>query len=390
MNNSSVNHYEVLGVTSDASDEEIKQAFHDFAKHNHPDRNPENLDSEQLFKVAVLAYETLKDPLRRQAFDEAIAFDKRKLRTGRRQGRRLLMLFALLLLTPSAIFLTLFLSGDKTFLTNLAFLPETISSFQTGSGDTDAVAADDEADTAAGDESVSAILKETEAETLDYGGKGPPPEQSVAKATGGAAPRTSLPENIGPPVTDKASQSIPASRGEYASLDQGSPPAGSAQTPIPETRTAELKPPPEIILSANVDVSGPFSDCNICPLMFIPKRSIAGIVGANKAISMSEITIAQWENCTNDGACPEYDRGTARKNDPVTGIGKEAADVFATWLTGVTGQAYAAVIPKESSGCDGQSNRFSANRWDWMTAQSGGDCATAGGFRVSRQTEPGS
>jgi len=392
MNNSSKNHYEVLGVLPDASDEEIKQAFHDFAKNNHPDRNPQNSDSEQLFKQAALAYETLKDPLRRQAFDEAIAFDKRKKRTGRRQGRRLLMLFALLLLAPSAIFLSLFISGDKSFLSNLGFLPNAISSFQTGSGETNATAGGNDETSGTTANNGSAVLNEPENDAADDKGTGSLPGSTGDELAGGAAPRTSLPENIGPVAKQTANQSVPASPDKFASHNQGKPPVEqSEQSPIPEAKVAELKPtPPEIVLSTDVNVSGPFSDCNICPLMFIPRRSIVGIDGTNHAISMSEITIAQWENCTNDGACPKYDRGTARKTDPVTGMDKEAASSFAAWLSRITGQTYAIIMPEEASGCSGRSNRFTSNRWEWVQAPSNQGCETSGGFRVSRQTEPGS
>ncbi|MBX2804685.1 MAG: DnaJ domain-containing protein [Hyphomicrobiales bacterium] len=387
MNNSSKNHYEVLGVSSDASDEEIKQAFHEFAKNNHPDRNPDNSESEHLFKRAVLAYETLKDPLLRQAFDEMIAFDRRKRYSGRRQGHRLLMIFALLLITPSAIFLSLFVSGDKAFLSNLGFLPKTIGGFETGFGNTNTVTGYG-VTSSTGPENTSAISKETTSGERRTANLSPKP---IDKAANAAAPRTSLPETIGPIGVETASRSVAVPPDAYGIQNQDTPAPETAQSPMPENRIAALKPPaPEIVLSANVDISGPFSDCNICPLMFIPKRSIAGLVGANRAISMSEITIAQWETCTNDGACPQYDKGTARTSEPVRGIAKEAADIYAEWLAGVTGQRYSAVIPTEQAECDANAKRSSSNRWDWMKAPSGQDCATVGGFRVSRQTEPGS
>lgn len=385
MNNSSKNHYEVLGVSPDASDEEIKQAFHTFAKNNHPDRNPQNSDSEQLFKRAVLAYETLKDPLRRQAFDEAIAFDKRKQHTGQRQGRRLMMMFGLLLVAPSVIFLSFFISGDKNFLSKLGFLPQAISTYQTES---------DEANTTANDsiEETGETANSDSASTKQNGDDGITNTNSLLPGSvqndlvGGAAPRTSLPKQIGP----VANQSVPVSPDKFADLNQDTVSIQeSAQSPIPEEKIAGLKPP-EIVLSSNVDISGPFSDCNICPLMFIPKRSIAGIEGTSRAISMSEITVAQWENCTNDGACPKFDWGTARNIEPVTGMDMEAADSYAAWLTRITGQTYAAILPKEMPGCDAKANRFTSNRWEWMRAPSGTGCATPGGFRVSRQVEPGS
>jgi curved DNA-binding protein CbpA len=382
MNSSSKNHYEVLGVSPRASDEEIKQAFHDFAKNNHPDRNPENTDSE-LFKEAALAYETLKDPLRRQAFDEAIAFDKKKMRTGRRQGRRLLMLFALLLFAPSALFLSLFISGDRTFLSDLGFLPEAIGTTTAGSEDTN---------TAAGENNqTSATASEASSAAVDGQANGEAGSNGEVQAQS-AAPRSSLPDKIGPKAGQAANQSVPASPETFANLNTDAPAAGaSVQSPIPDIKPAAVSPPPpEIIRSANVDVSGPFSDCNICPLMFIPRRFLPGMDSSNRAISMSVITVAQWEDCVNDGACPDLDQGTARKTDPVTGIDKEAADGYSAWLTKITGQVYATVMPESAPDCASQPNRVTSNNWDWMKSSSGGACAAPEGFRVLRQTEPAS
>src|SRR6266487_3707027 len=61
--------YEVLGVSRDAGEDEIKKAYRKIAFENHPDRNPGNKESEQRFKEATEAYETLRDPQRRAQYD---------------------------------------------------------------------------------------------------------------------------------------------------------------------------------------------------------------------------------------------------------------------------------------------------------------------------------
>lgn len=60
--------YEVLGVARDASDDELKKAYRRLAMQYHPDRNREP-DAEAKFKEVSEAYEVLRDPQRRGAYD---------------------------------------------------------------------------------------------------------------------------------------------------------------------------------------------------------------------------------------------------------------------------------------------------------------------------------
>src|SRR3954469_14380723 len=63
-------YYEVLGVTSDAADEDLKKAYRRLAMKWHPDRNPENPKAEEHFKEAKEAYEVLCDASKRPAYDQ--------------------------------------------------------------------------------------------------------------------------------------------------------------------------------------------------------------------------------------------------------------------------------------------------------------------------------
>ncbi len=62
--------YEILGVTPTATEGEIRKAFHKVAKLYHPDRNPDDKESEKKFKEANFAHEVLRDKKKRAQYDQ--------------------------------------------------------------------------------------------------------------------------------------------------------------------------------------------------------------------------------------------------------------------------------------------------------------------------------
>ena len=62
-------YYEVLGVSKDADEKEIKKAFRKKAMEFHPDRNPDNKEAESKFKEVNEAYEHISDPQKSAAYD---------------------------------------------------------------------------------------------------------------------------------------------------------------------------------------------------------------------------------------------------------------------------------------------------------------------------------
>lgn len=62
-------HYEILGVSRNATQDQIKLAYRKLSKQHHPDVSGGNKDSEDIFLKATEAYKVLKDPALRESYD---------------------------------------------------------------------------------------------------------------------------------------------------------------------------------------------------------------------------------------------------------------------------------------------------------------------------------
>ncbi|HJT47161.1 MAG TPA: J domain-containing protein [Nitrososphaeraceae archaeon] len=70
-----INHYEVLGVSNNASQADIRRSFRYLALKHHPDKNRNSEESKQKFMQIVEAYEILSDEQARKNYDMAASYN---------------------------------------------------------------------------------------------------------------------------------------------------------------------------------------------------------------------------------------------------------------------------------------------------------------------------
>ncbi len=69
-----LNYYQILGVSQTATSSEIKTAFKKLAIQHHPDKNPNNKESEETFKLINEAYQVLNDAYKKSIYDQKLFY----------------------------------------------------------------------------------------------------------------------------------------------------------------------------------------------------------------------------------------------------------------------------------------------------------------------------
>lgn len=77
-----MDYYRVLGVSREASDDEIKKAYRQLVLQHHPDRNPDSKDAEAKIREINAAYEIVGDAEKRRSYDRLFWGDEPRVETA--------------------------------------------------------------------------------------------------------------------------------------------------------------------------------------------------------------------------------------------------------------------------------------------------------------------
>jgi hypothetical protein len=98
------------------------------------------------------------------------------------------------------------------------------------------------------------------------------------------------------------------------------------------------------------------------------------------AVSLGEITLADWDGCVADRACPPYERPLrGSRRETVVEVSPREADAYVNWLSRTSGKTYRVVMaPRRQAsrpqGCnDGRRN---SSGWEWLDDKSSRNCAS--------------
>jgi hypothetical protein len=480
-------YYEILGISENADDDAVKQAFRDLAKHFHPDRNPNDEDAERQFKRINTAYEGLKDASRREAYNEWLEFAHKREKVKRTQWGRLAALVFLLLLGPSAVLYWAVVIADiPLFADNVDKVAGTsprreiglppprperrqpLSPSETAPPDQRTAIQSEPAPQPVtpppATEPVSSPAPETPPAPATVANNQPPADRpnpgnapETGRNTANSGQNNAAPSNPSPaakngapgaeknftqslprqpsfsevlgeteadtaseatngPAPDNSVNALPApDQGQGGAVPQGDSARATARMLArlkePEGAQSGAAIPSETVPPATENANPPFrdglppeafADCDECPLISAAGSNEMLGGSAKAAISLTEITLADWDGCVVDRACPVYERpARATRRDTVVEVGPRDAEAYVAWLSATSGKNYRLVMSprrREAAAQRCDNARRNSSGWEWLDDNSARNCpppsaAETGpdaprGFRVFRKVVP--
>jgi DnaJ-domain-containing protein 1 len=350
------NYYEILGIKRGAKDDDVKQAFRELAKHCHPDRNPDDVEAEQQFKLINTAYEGLKDAERREAYHEWLEFADKREQSKKLQWTRLSVIALLLGVVPAVVLYWVIL-GAASYNTPPQSPVAVMQTDQTTMNSSTSAGTDQIQTSASVPESPGSST-ETVLQIKRSG-----------KQLKGPKGKVSQPQTVAAiPMGTNATTAVDESVGSGSVMQQSLP------------RTSWAKP------SSPADARGKhFTDCVNCPTMTVLLEDIQkntvqfGFERLPIAVSHHEISVKEWQACVADGGCSQYTRPYSDETgaSAVQNISLPKALSYVAWLSQKTGKAYRLVTPPlDESTVNGEKTpvvKVSDNRqcekktgWEWL------------------------
>ena len=228
-------------------------------------------------------------------------------------------------------------------------------------------------------------------------------DNEVTSETANEEP-TEVPRSSPPPDVDQDQRSLPQSGSAretarmLARLKE--PQSAQSSNAIPSETV-----PPTVENDSPASRTGlppdAFTDCDECPVI-----SAAGsndMLGGRgrAAVSLSEITLADWDGCVADSACPPYDRqARGSRRETVVEVGPREAEAYANWLSAASGKSYRHVMSprRREAAAQGCNDRRNSSGWEWLDDNSARNCPTVSAaeagpdaprsFRVLRKLVP--
>jgi formylglycine-generating enzyme required for sulfatase activity/curved DNA-binding protein CbpA len=350
-------YYRILNVPRDATDADIRRAFRSLAKEHHPDRrqNGSGEPSGYDFGLLTEAYETLKDPERRAAYDEELNQARQLSAADGQRGKRP---FAFAAGLAVGVIMALVAVGGVTFLSHWGGKSR--------------------------DKAQDSLTTAVQPEPIKTAGKGPVAIHENASETAADSPSTSVPTAIvsqtdalsttprsdppGPSPIDKPSEALTDSQTSplpvepAVKLDDRPLSRAPGQKDLVEVSAGPPGSERTLRLEPGRGLTEGFTDCPSCPDMVVipsgqmvmgsrpesdgyrPEEAPAHRILVRKPVAISKhvISAGNWRACVDAGVCRLTLSSLLAVGPRVaaTRVTWFDAKAYVEWLSQTTGRRY--------------------------------------------------